>query len=48
MAISSGGINCMEKLKGLFRLMRFELPFAAGVCVVMGQLFALKKVRIHS
>ena len=31
----------MKKLKGLLRLIRFELPFAAGVCVVMGQLFAL-------
>jgi geranylgeranylglycerol-phosphate geranylgeranyltransferase len=31
----------MKKIKGLFRLMRFELPFSAGVCVVLGQLFAL-------
>jgi len=31
----------MEKIKGLFRLLRFELPFSAGVCVVMGQLLAL-------
>ena len=31
----------MKKLKGFLRLIRFELPFAAGVCVVMGQLFAL-------
>jgi len=31
----------MEKLKGLFKLIRFELPFSAGVCVIMGQLFAL-------
>jgi geranylgeranylglycerol-phosphate geranylgeranyltransferase len=31
----------MKKLKGLIRLIRFELPFAAGVCVVLGQLFAL-------
>lgn len=31
----------MKKLNGLFRLIRFELPFAAGVCVVIGQLFAL-------
>ena len=31
----------MKKLNGLLRLIRFELPFAAGVCVVMGQLFAL-------
>lgn len=32
----------MKKIKGLFRLMRFELPFSAGVCVVMGQLLALE------
>lgn len=31
----------MKKIKGLVRLLRFELPFAAGVCVVMGQLLAL-------
>ena len=33
----------MKKIKGLFRLIRFELPFSAGVCVVLGQLFALGK-----
>jgi geranylgeranylglycerol-phosphate geranylgeranyltransferase len=33
----------MKKVKGLFRLIRFELPFSAGVCVVMGQLLALGK-----
>jgi geranylgeranylglycerol-phosphate geranylgeranyltransferase len=31
----------MKKLNGLFRLIRFELPIAAGICVVLGQLFAL-------
>lgn len=31
----------MKKIKGLLRLIRFELPFSAGVCVVLGQLFAL-------
>ena len=31
----------MKKLKGLFNLIRFELPLAAGICVVLGQLFAL-------
>jgi geranylgeranylglycerol-phosphate geranylgeranyltransferase len=31
----------MKKIKGLFNLVRFELPFSAGVCVVMGQLLAL-------
>jgi len=33
----------MKKIIGLFRLLRFELPFSAGVCVVMGQLLALGK-----
>lgn len=33
----------MKKLFGLFRLIRFELPFAAGACVVLGQLLALEK-----
>ncbi|RJP61591.1 MAG: prenyltransferase [Ignavibacteriales bacterium] len=33
----------MKKIKGLIRLLRFELPFSAGVCVVMGQLLALGK-----
>ena len=36
-------INVMRKIKGLFRLIRFELPFSAGICVVMGQLLALGK-----
>jgi geranylgeranylglycerol-phosphate geranylgeranyltransferase len=31
----------MKKFKGIIRLIRFELPFSAGVCVVLGQLFAL-------
>lgn len=33
----------MKKIKGFIRLLRFELPFSAGVCVVMGQLLALGK-----
>jgi geranylgeranylglycerol-phosphate geranylgeranyltransferase len=33
----------MNKIVGLLRLIRFELPFSAGVCVVMGQLLALEK-----
>lgn len=33
----------MKKIKGLVRLLRFELPFSAGICVVMGQLLALGK-----
>ena len=31
----------MNKLRGLIKLIRFELPFSAGVCVVMGQMLAL-------
>jgi len=31
----------MNKINGLFLLVRFELPFSAGVCVVMGQMLAL-------
>lgn len=31
----------MKKVKGIIQLIRFELPFAAGICVVMGQLLAL-------
>ncbi len=33
----------MNKIKGLVRLLRSELPFSAGVCVVMGQILALGK-----
>lgn len=33
----------MKKIKGLVRLLRFELPFSAGICVVMGQLLAAGK-----
>ncbi|MCB9220173.1 MAG: UbiA family prenyltransferase [Ignavibacteriales bacterium] len=31
----------MNKVKGLIRLIRFELPISAGICVVLGQMFAL-------
>jgi len=31
----------VKKLKALFSLIRFELPLAAGICVILGQLFAL-------
>ena len=31
----------MKKLKGFIALIRFELPLAAGICVVLGQVFAL-------
>ena len=30
----------MKMIKGFVRLMRFELPFSAGICTVMGQLLA--------
>ncbi len=30
-----------QKTKGFLSLIRFELPFSAGVCVVLGQIFAL-------
>jgi geranylgeranylglycerol-phosphate geranylgeranyltransferase len=33
-----------NKLQGLFRLLRFELPFAAGVCVLLGELLALGQI----
>jgi geranylgeranylglycerol-phosphate geranylgeranyltransferase len=28
------------RILGLFRLFRFELPFTAGVCVILGELLA--------
>jgi len=31
----------MNKINGFIKLLRFELPFSAGVCVVMGQMLAL-------
>ncbi len=31
----------MKKIKGFIQLLRPELPFAAGICVIMGQSFAL-------
>jgi geranylgeranylglycerol-phosphate geranylgeranyltransferase len=31
----------MKKISAVFRLLRFELPFSAGICVIMGQLLAL-------
>ena len=33
----------VRKIRGLIKLLRFELPFSAGVCVIMGQIFALGK-----
>lgn len=33
----------MDKIRGFIKLIRFELPFSAGVCVVMGQILALGK-----
>lgn len=36
------------RLHGLFRLFRFELPFTAGVCVVLGQFLALEAIpQVH-
>lgn len=32
------------KVLGLFRLFRFELPFTAGVCAILGELLALGKL----
>ncbi len=34
----------IKKTKGLFRLFRFELPFTAGVCVILGEFLALGKM----
>ena len=33
-----------SRMLGLLRLFRFELPFAAGVCVILGELLALGKL----
>lgn len=35
--------DAYKKIKGLIQLIRPELPFSAGVCVVLGQLVALGK-----
>ncbi len=32
------------KMLGLFRLLRFELPVSAGICVILGELLALGKL----
>jgi len=37
-----------KKVLGLARLFRFELPFAAGVCVVLGSLLALHQFPVIS
>lgn len=34
------GVGLKRKLQGLFRLFRFELPFTAGICVILGELLA--------
>ena len=34
-------IYYVKKLNGLFNLIRFELPLAAAICVILGQVFAL-------
>jgi geranylgeranylglycerol-phosphate geranylgeranyltransferase len=33
-----------KRVVGLLRLFRFELPFAAGVCVVLGEILALGRI----
>jgi geranylgeranylglycerol-phosphate geranylgeranyltransferase len=40
------GISAVSalKLQGLLRLFRFELPFAAGVCVILGEILAAGKI----
>lgn len=38
------GVGLKRKLQGLFRLFRFELPFTAGICVVLGELLALGEI----
>lgn len=38
------GVGLKRKLQGLFRLFRFELPFTAGICVIMGELLALGEI----
>jgi len=38
------GVKLKRKLQGLFRLFRFELPFTAGICVILGELLALGEI----
>lgn len=38
------GAGLKRKLQGLFRLFRFELPFTAGICVILGELLALGEI----
>lgn len=38
------GVGLKRKLQGLFRLFRFELPFTAGICVILGELLALGEI----
>jgi geranylgeranylglycerol-phosphate geranylgeranyltransferase len=35
------GVGEMKKVKGMIQLFRVELPLAAGICTVLGELFAL-------
>lgn len=37
-------ILCRKRLRGALRLFRFELPFTAGVCVILGELLALGNI----
>jgi len=36
-------LSMKTKISGLFRLFRFELPFTAGICVVLGEILSLGK-----
>ena len=38
------GVGLIRKLQGLFRLFRFELPYTAGICVILGELLALGEI----
>jgi hypothetical protein len=38
----------MKKFKGIIRLMRFELAFSAGICVVLGQMLAWKGIVVFN
>lgn len=33
--------SIIKKLQEYLRLFRFELPFTAGICVILGQILAL-------
>jgi geranylgeranylglycerol-phosphate geranylgeranyltransferase len=43
-AILVNPLMTSSKLRGLFNLFRFELPFSAGACVVLGEFLALGSI----